>query len=256
MMIRTMDSPSAQAMLLAAGRGNRMRPLTDTTPKPLLLAHGKPLVEWPMRALAAQDFVHVLLNTGWLGAQIPAHFGACHVHGGALPDSLLQYSREDVDFGDPLETAGGIARALPALADVFWLAAGDVYAPDFVFARAAYERFSTGPALAHIWLVPNPSHNPNGDFALSPEGIVQDAKLAPSDWPRYTYSTIGLYRKALFAPPYCTIPAGNTQGQVAPLAPVLRAAMAQGLVTGSVYSGRWTDVGTPERLQDINNQPR
>ena len=157
--------PLAQAMLLAAGRGNRMRPLTDTTPKPLLPVHGKPLLEWPMRALAAQGFARVLVNTGWLGEQIPAHFGKQHAHGDALPATQLLYSREEQDFGRALETAGGIARALPQLEAVFWLAAGDVFAPDFAFARADYDRFAASPALAHIWLVPNPAHNPAGDFA-------------------------------------------------------------------------------------------
>lgn len=209
-----------------------------------------------MRALAAQNVTRVLVNTGWLGEQIPAYFGACHAHGADLPDTLLQYSREEVDFGHALETAGGIARALPQLADVFWLAAGDVYAPDFVFAQAAYERFAQSSHLAFIWLVPNPEHNPKGDFALSPEGLVQDASSAPSDWPRYTYSTIGLYRKALFTPPFCTIAADNPTGQEAALAPVLRQAMQQGQVAGAVYNGRWTDVGTPERLEALNNKPR
>ena len=251
-----LNGPPAQAMLLAAGRGNRMRPLTDVTPKPLLLAHGKPLLEWPMRALAAQEFIRVLVNTGWLGAQIPAHFGACHPHGGALPDTHLQYSREELDFGGALETAGGIARALPLLDNIFWLAAGDVYAPDFVFAHAAWERFANSDALAHLWLVPNPEHNPAGDFGLTPDGVVQDAAKDGSTLPRYTYSTIGLFRRALFAAPWCHIAQGNPQGEVVPLAPLLRTAMAQGKVTGSVYHGRWTDVGTPERLADINNKAR
>ena len=244
--------PLAQAMLLAAGRGNRMRPLTDTTPKPLLPVHGKPLLEWPMRALAAQGFARVLVNTGWLGEQIPAHFGKQHAHGDALPATQLLYSREEQDFGRALETAGGIARALPQLEAVFWLAAGDVFAPDFAFARADYDRFAASPALAHIWLVPNPAHNPAGDFALSEDGTAHVANDSNTQLPRYTYSTIGLFKKALFTTPWCALAAGNPQGEVAPLAPVLRAAMQHGHISASLYTGRWTDVGTPERLAELN----
>ncbi|MDO5653830.1 MAG: nucleotidyltransferase family protein [Brachymonas sp.] len=246
------STPLAQALLLAAGRGNRMRPLTDHTPKPLLQVHGKPLIEWPMRALAAQGFTKVLINTGWLGAQLPACFDHYREHGDGLPATHLQYSREEVDFGGALETAGGIARALPQLDDTFWLAAGDVYMPDFVFAQDAYQRFAASTALAHIWLVPNPTHNAKGDFALTPDGRVHDTPPDHADLPRYTYSTIGLFKKALFAEPYCNIPAGNPQGAIAPLAPVLRAAMRAGRVTGELYTGRWTDVGTPERLAALN----
>ena len=244
--------PLAQAMLLAAGRGNRMRPLTDTTPKPLLPVHGKPLLEWPMRALAAQGFARVLVNTGWLGEQIPAHFGKQHAHGDALPATQLLYSREEQDFGRALETAGGIARALPQLEAVFWLAAGDVFAPDFAFARADYDRFAASPALAHIWLVPNPAHNPAGDFALSEDGTAHVANDSNTQLPRYTYSTIGLFKKALFTTPWCALAAGNPQGEVAPLAPVLRAAMQHGHISASLYTGRWTDVGTPQRLAELN----
>lgn len=251
----TFPSSPAQAMLLAAGRGNRMRPLTDTTPKPLLQVHGKPLLEWPMRALAAQGIERVLVNTGWLGAQIPAYFGPCFSHGDTRPATRLRYSEEEADFGQALETAGGIARALPHLEEGFWLAAGDVYAPDFVFDAAERARFLAGTALAHLWLVPNPAHNPQGDFALAPDGTLHATAADDPSLPCYTYSTIGLFRHALFMEPWCSIPCGNPQGTVAPLAPLLRAAMAQGKVTGSLYSGRWTDVGTPERLAELNATP-
>ena len=247
--------PLAQAMLLAAGRGNRMRPLTDATPKPLLEVRGKPLLEWPMRALAAQGFTQVLINTGWLGEQIPARFGTSYAHGDALPATQLRYSREEQDFGRALETAGGIARALPQLDAVFWLAAGDVYAPDFAFARADYDRFAASPALAHIWLVPNPPHNPAGDFALGEDGTAHVANDSNTQLPRYTYSTIGLFKKALFTTPWCALAAGNPQGEVAPLAPVLRAAMQHGHISASLYTGRWTDVGTPQRLAELNATP-
>lgn len=244
-------------MLLAAGRGQRMRPLTDTTPKPLLTVQGQPLLQWHLQALAAQGFTDVLINTGWLGEQIPAHFGESFTHSKMphatpLPASRLQYSREEQDFGHALETAGGIARALPRLEPVFWLAAGDVFAPDFTFARADYERFAASQALAHIWLVPNPPHNPAGDFALGKDGIAHVASNSNTSLPRYTYSTIGLFKKLLFAAPWCTIPAGNPDGIVAPLAPVLRAAMQQGLISASLYTGHWTDVGTPQRLAELN----
>ncbi|MFM2324277.1 MAG: hypothetical protein RL244_1156 [Pseudomonadota bacterium] len=242
-------------MLLAAGRGNRMRPLTDATPKPLLQVHGRPLLEWPMRALAAQGVERVLVNTGWLGEQIPARFGAMYAHDGGLPATQLDYSEEEIDFGYALETAGGIARALPRLEEGFWLAAGDVYAPDFVFDAEARARFLASGALAHLWLVPNPAHNPGGDFALAADGLLHATAADDTALPRYTYSTIGLFRHALFAEPWCSIPHGNPQGTAAPLAPLLRAAMAQGLVTGSLYTGRWTDVGTPERLAELNATP-
>ena len=164
----------------------------------------------------------------------------------------ISYSNEQADFGGALETAGGIARALPLLQaggqDVFWLVAGDVYAPDFSFDPAAVQRFEASNALAHLWLVPNPAHNPRGDFGISPDGLA----LNQADGERYTYSTIGLYRAALFAEPFCAIPQGNPGGIKAPLAPLLRRAMDEGHVGASLYTGRWTDVGTPERLAELN----
>ena len=157
-----------------------------------------------------------------------------------------------MDFGGALETAGGIVRALPKLAEVFWLAAGDVYAPDFVFDHAAYTRFAASPALAHLWLVPNPAHNPQGDFLLADDGSVHDRPAGADAGHCLTYSTLGLFKRALFAPPYCPIAPGNPQGVHAPLAPVLRAAMQAGRVSGTLYTGRWTDVGTPQRLAELN----
>ena len=252
------------AMILAAGRGERMRPLTDTCPKPLLTVHGKPLMQWPLEALARGGFHDVVVNTAWLGEQIVARFGGVFGHRPS-PDMREQlskseqnsgllnitYSREGVDFGGALETAGGIVRALPLLGDVFWVLAGDVFVPDFVFSPDAASRFQASGKLAHLWLVPNPEHNPKGDFGLSPDGLALNLP-AGDPAPRHTYSTIGLYRSALFAPPYCNIPAGNPAGLKAPLAPLLRAAMDQGLVSAELYKGPWTDVGTPERLQWLN----
>ncbi len=246
------------AMLLAAGRGERMRPLTDTTPKPLLAVHGKPLMQWHLEALARGGLEQVVVNTAWLGDQLVAAFGDHFTLQPAsyMPEQLsnsntlnLHYSHEGQDFGGALETAGGIARALPQLGEVFWVLAGDVFAPDFVFSQAAVQRFVASEMLAHIWLVPNPAHNPQGDFGLDARGLALNQ--APE---QFTYSTIGLYRRALFAPPWCDIPAGNPLGLKAALAPLLRSAMAQGRVSAEIYTGRWTDVGTPERLR-LLNQP-
>ena len=240
----------ARALLLAAGRGERMRPLTDTCPKPLLPVRGKPLMQWHLEALQRSGMAPVLINTAWLGEQMEARFGPALATPGQPPLPLL-YSHEGQDFGGALETAGGIARALPRLAEVFWVLAGDVFVPGFEFAAAALQAFEASDALAHIWLVPNPQHNPAGDFGLDAHGQARDL---PKDTqaPRWTYSTIGLYRRALFLPPWCDIAPGNPQGQRAALAPLLRKAMAQGRVTASLYTGAWTDVGTPERLQQLN----
>lgn len=232
-------------MLLAAGRGERMRPLTDTTPKPLLPVRGKPLMQWPLEALARGGFGRVVVNTAWLGEQISERFGP------AFESLALSYSHEGRDFGGALETAGGIARALPLLDDIFWVLAGDVFAPDFVFSPEAVARFAAGDKLAHLWLVPNPPHNPRGDFGLAPEGLALN--LPPDHpGPRYTYSTIGLYRRALFAAPWCDITSGNPQGIKTPLAPLLRRAMDNRLVSAELYTGAWTDVGTPARLAQLN----
>ena len=252
----TQSNPSVQvpALVLAAGRGERMRPLTDSTPKPLLQVQGRPLLQWHLQALANAGVSRVVINTAWLGEQIPAYFSDKN---GVKPiwdkrkQLSISYSQEGVDFGGALETAGGIARALPQLGPVFWLAAGDVFAPDFVFDSAAVQAFATSGQLAHLWLVPNPAHNPRGDFGLSSQGLALNLP-ADDPAPRYTYSTIALLRAELFAPPWCDIPPGNPLGVKAPLAPLLRRAMDAGRVSASLYGGRWTDVGTPERLAELN----
>ncbi|WP_182119983.1 nucleotidyltransferase family protein [Acidovorax sp. FHTAMBA] len=246
--------PPVPALLLAAGRGERMRPLTDHTPKPLLPVHGKPLLQWHLQALCQAGVEQVVINTAWLGEQISNRFSSVFgLHG--LLDKRKQlsisYSHEGVDFGGALETAGGIARALPRLGPVFWLAAGDVFAPDFVFDSAAVQAFAASGQLAHLWLVPNPAHNPRGDFGLSAQGLALNLP-ADDPAPRYTYSTIALLRAELFAPPWCDIASGNPGGVKAALAPLLRRAMDAGRVSASLYTGRWTDVGTPERLADLN----
>ena len=239
---------AAQAMILAAGRGERMRPLTDQCPKPLLQVHGKPLIQYHVEALGRAGFRDLVVNTAWLGHQIESHFSALagsherdSPSGRELP--RIHYSHEGRDFGGALETAGGIARALPLLEEAFWLVGGDVYVPDFEFSRDALERFAAGGQLAHIVLVPNPPHNLKGDFSLRADGLVQ--RDGPS---RYTYSTMGMYRKAFFG----ALAAGNPEGIKAPMLPLLLAAMDNEQLTAEIYTGRWTDVGTPERLAQLN----
>ena len=268
-----------KAMILAAGRGERMRPLTDSTPKPLLQVRGKPLMQWHLEALARGGFNHVVVNTAWLGEQISHTFGSHFAPQPSLnkrskPSNSehveIAYSHEGQDFGGALETAGGIVRALPLLcppdatgacANVFWVLAGDVFAPAFVFSQTAVDRFAASGKLAHLWLVPNPTHNPHGDFGLSVNpGDANTVGLALNlsvndPRPRCTYATIGLYQRALFAPPWCAIPAGNPHGIKAPLAALLRAAMDNGQVSAEIYHGDWTDAGTPERLQWLNRAP-
>ena len=263
------------AIVLAAGRGERMRPLTDTTPKPLLAVRGQPLLMWHVQALLDGGFERLVINTAWLGEKIKHFFGTLRLtdqHGQPLLPSHtstdILFSDEQADFGQALETAGGIARALPLLfpqatpgqpseQDVFWVVAGDVFVPGFAFSQASVARFRASNHLAHLWLVPNPAHNPAGDFGLSADGLALNLpKLAgagdTADIPRYTYSTIGLYRAELFSAPWCDIAPGNPQGTPAPLAPLLRRAMDAGRVSAELYLGEWTDVGTPERLAQLN----
>lgn len=263
------------AIVLAAGRGERMRPLTDTTPKPLLAVRGQPLLMWHVQALLDGGFERLVINTAWLGEKIHHFLGTlCATEQNGLPPQTattaadILFSDERAEFGQALETAGGIARALPLLfpqatpgqpseQDVFWVVAGDVFVPGFVFSQASVARFRASNHLAHLWLVPNPAHNPAGDFGLSADGLALNLpKLTgagdTADIPRYTYSTIGLYRVELFSPPWCDIAPGNPQGTPAPLAPLLRRAMDAGRVSAELYLGEWTDVGTPERLAQLN----
>ena len=236
------------AMLLAAGRGERMRPLTDTCPKPLLQVQGRPLLQHHLQALAQAGVRRAVVNTGWLGEQIPARFGARFAPDTGGEPLHLAYSPEPEQA---LETAGGIARALPLLDTVFWLAAGDVYAPDFDFPFEAAREFAASGRLAHLWLVPNPEHHPRGDFGVDELGLACDWPEGDAR-PRQTYGTIALLRAELFAAPWCDIPPGNPDGWRVPLVAPLRPAMAAGQVSASLYAGRWTDVGTPERLQRLN----
>jgi MurNAc alpha-1-phosphate uridylyltransferase len=227
-----------KAMILAAGRGERMRPLTDVCPKPLLQVRGKALLDWQVQALARGGFAQLVINTDWLGSQIEQHFSN-------QPD--IVFSHEGQDFGAALETAGGIARALPLLGAMFWVLAGDVFMPGFEFSQAAVDRFAASDKLAHLWLVANPAHNPLGDFGLSDSGLALNLDAASSE-PRHTFSTVALYRRAFFD----SLPAGNPQGQHSALAPLLRQAMARQQVSAQLYQGAWTDVGTPARLAELN----
>ena len=260
----TSSSPAAPALLLAAGRGERMRPLTDAKPKPLLTVRGKPLMQWAMEGLQRGGVQQLVINTAWLGQQIPEHFGSVFETQGLAP-MHLRYSQEGLDFGGALETAGGIVRALPQLDEVFWVIAGDVLAPEFVFSGETQARFKASTQLAHIWLVSNPGHNPQGDFGLSAQGLAlnlpkpvatpesgTESVTALTAQPRWTFSTIALYKRAFFESAWCDIPVGNPHGIKAPLAPMLRAAMDNQAVSAELYPGPWTDVGTPERLAQLN----
>lgn len=213
-----------KAMILAAGRGERMRPLTDTTPKPLLRIGGQCLIEYHLRALLAAGIREVVINLGHLGGQIEALLG-----GGRRYGLTLRYSHE----GDHiLDTGGGIHHALPLMgAEPFLVINGDIFT-DFPF-----DRLPAQPgALAHVVLVANPAHHPQGDFSLV------DGQVDAAGMPRFTFSGIGVYRPELFA---------DCVAGVFPLAPVLRRAMAAGQVSGEYYEGMWCDVGTPERLSEV-----
>jgi MurNAc alpha-1-phosphate uridylyltransferase len=244
--------PHIKALILAAGRGERMRPLSDTLPKPLLQVGGKPLLQWHVDALSRGGFEHLLINTAWLGEQIPLLFGTAPTSSAGRPLSIA-YSHEGRDFGQALETAGGIVRVLPQLGEIFWVLAGDVFAPAFEFTMRAAQRFARSGKLAHLWLVPNPEHNRAGDFGLAPDHGTTGRQLAQNQAAKqYTYSTIGLYRRELFCRPWCDVPAGNPMGIKTPLAPLLRRAVDNQQVSGELYEGPWTDVGTPERLVQLN----
>lgn len=226
--------PANTAMILAAGRGERMRPLTDHTPKPLLVAGGKPLIIWHIERLRAAGFTRIVINHAHLGAQIEAALGD-----GAAFGVTLAYSREGV----ALETAGGIATALPLIdAEVFPVVNGDVYT-EFDFARLAapMARIMAGPDQVHLVLVDNPPHHPHGDFVLE-DGRLLDTDASPAA--RLTFSGIGVYHRALFD--------HTPAGEKAPLAPLLRQAMAAGRASGEHFTGRWVDVGTPARLQQLD----
>lgn len=217
-----------RAMILAAGKGERMRPLTLTTPKPLLQAGGKPLIEHHLGNLRAAGFRDVVINHAWLGEQIESALGSGERFGLAL-----HYSRE----GEPLETAGGIVRALPLLtegeSDWFLVINGDIWSD---FPLSELQPPATGDAL--LVLTDNPPHHPDGDFQLRADGTVTD------DGPdKLTFTGISLLHRRLFQ--------GLTD-QSGKLGPVLRQAMTDGRVRGLAHRGLWVDVGTPERLRELD----
>ena len=226
-------------MVLAAGRGERMRPLTDRTPKPLLPVQGKPLLVWHLEALARAGVQRVVVNTAWLEEQIPAALGD-----GSRWGLSIAYSMEGRDHGGALETAGGIAKALPLLDDCFWLVSGDIFAPDFPFAAAAAARFAVGDSLAHLWLVPNPDFHPQGDFGIGADGLGLSGPGA--DGRRWTYSNLALLRRALCA----DLPVGRK----AALGPLLHAGMRERRIGVERYDGAWHNVGTPAQLAILNGE--
>lgn len=231
-----------KAIILAAGRGERMRPLTDATPKPLLAVHGKPLIEWHLEALARDGVREVVVNTAWLEAQIPAALGD-----GSRWGLRIRYSMEGRDHGGALETAGGIAKALPLLVDgpdeCFWVVSGDIHAPGFRFDAGQGERFAAGSLLAHLWLVPNPPFHAKGDFGLDADGFGL-ADAAGPDGLRWTYANLALCRASLCA--------GIAPGTKAALGPLLFAGMRERRISAEVWHGAWENVGTPAQLDALN----
>lgn len=228
-----------KAMILAAGRGERMRPLTDTCPKPLLPVAGEPLIGWHLRRLHHAGIRDIVINHAWLGAQIEAALGS-----GAAYGVRITYSPEG-ETG--LETAGGIANALPLLGtEPFLVVNGDVLTDiDFQTAFAAAEALQRQQKLAHLWLVPNPEHNPDGDFILQSDGTAASSGTAGE---ALTFGGMGVYRPELFN--------GTPPGRAAKLAPLLRAAMDKGLVSGEKHAGLWLDVGTVARLAEADKAAR
>jgi MurNAc alpha-1-phosphate uridylyltransferase len=218
-----------KVMILAAGRGERMRPLSDTVPKPLLAAGGKPLIVHLVESLARSGFCEIVVNYSHLGEQIVDYLGDGDRYG-----VRLAYSHEE---GGGLETGGGIFKALPSIdTDPFVVVNGDIWT-DYPFDQLP-QRLD---GLAHLVLVDNPPQHPQGDFFL------HGAKVLVEGEPRLTFSGIGVYARALFA---------ECRPGKFPLTPLLRAAIAQGLVSGEHYTGRWRDVGTPERLKALDQELR
>jgi MurNAc alpha-1-phosphate uridylyltransferase len=244
------------AMILAAGRGERMRPLTDHTPKPLLAAGGKPLIVWHIERLRVAGFTHIVINHAHLGEQIESALG----NGAALGVSI-DYSRE----GSALETAGGIATALSLIeSEVFPVVNGDIYCEyDFSGLAEPMARLAAGHDQAHLVLVDNPPHHPQGDFVLDAGRLhnpgsrlsayvlgtagAKDGIPCGLDSP-LTFSGIGVYHRALFA--------HTPAGEKAPLAPLLRRAIDAGRASGEYFGGRWVDVGTPARLNTLDEELR
>ena len=221
-----------RAMILAAGRGERMRPLTDTTPKPLLVAGGQPLIVWHIRALVAAGIREIVINHAWLGDRIEAALGS-----GAQFGARIRYSAEAA----ALETAGGIAKALPLLGpQPFLVVNGDIWC-DWDFNAAAVRAAALDGQQRQAWLllVPNPPHHPRGDFHLQ-----ADRRVTRAADHRLTFSGVGVYHPSLFA--------RITPGARMQLAPLIDEAITRAAVSGDRYDGRWTDVGTPQRLAELD----
>jgi len=219
-----------KALILAAGRGERLRPLTDHAPKPLLEAGGRPLIEHTIIALARAGFTGLVVNLAHLGGQIQSCLGD-----GSRLGVAIAYSHEGEEA---LETGGGIHHALPLLGEGPFLVVNGDLATDYPFARL----HARPEGLAHLVLVENPAHHPRGDFALQGDGT-----LSATGEPRHTFSGIGVYRPELFA---------ACQPGKFPLAPLLREAMPKGLVSGELYQGFWMDIGTLGRLQEFDERLR
>ena len=224
-----------QAMILAAGRGERMRPLTDHTPKPLLVAGGKPLIVWHLERLAAAGFTNIVINHAHLGAKIEQALGD-----GSQWGLRIQYSPEPPGA---LETAGGIATALPLLGDApFLVVNGDVYC-DIDFALFSGLTAAGWQPAAHLVMVANPAHHTSGDFSLDGERII-----FANGQQTFTYAGIGVFSPHFFR--------DVTPGQPLKLRPLLDAAIAAGTLTGERFAGRWVDVGTPQRLAELDHELR
>jgi len=224
-----------RAMILAAGRGERMRPLTDACPKPLLVAGGRPLIAWHLERLRAAGFTDVVINHAHLGTMIEAALGDGRQFG-----LHIAYSAE----AEALETAGGIRQALALLGDApFLVVNGDVFCDaDLAALRPVGAELAATGDLAHLVMVPNPDHHPGGDFRLDGDRLHRDGE------PRLTFSGIGVYQPTMFA----AIAAGTK----APLGPLLREAMDAGRVLGALYRGYWLDVGMPQRLAALDRHLR
>ena len=225
-----------KALVLAAGRGERMRPLTDHRPKPLLAVGGRPMIEWHLLALAAAGVQEVVINTAWLEDQFPATLGDGRRFG-----LRLHYSMEGRDHGGALETAGAIAKALPLLGDCFWLVSGDIVAPGFAFDAAAARRFASGTDDAHLWLVPNPDFHTAGDFDWVDGRLQRPPAGQQRPW---TYANLALVRRTLVD--------GIRGGERAALGPLLFASAAAGRLGGELLRGPWHNVGTPAQLAAVD----
>jgi MurNAc alpha-1-phosphate uridylyltransferase len=234
-----------KALLFSAGRGERMRPLTDATPKPLLEVGGRPLIEWHIARLVEAGVRDMVINTSWLGEQFPATLGD-----GGRWGITLHYSYEGPE---PLETGGGMRRALPWLDGEPFLAVNADIWTDVDFAALPAEP----RGLAHLVLVPNPAHHPRGDFHLLPDGRIHDRTADdPEDAETLTFSGIGVYRPQLLEASRLRAVAGDPIPERFGLAQVLRHAMQSDAVHGEEHDGLWTDVGTPQRLAALDAELR